>query len=1118
MMKKNVVLLETINSTGSGILYPCKYNGKNKEKHASYYIIFTNRHVLKDIEGNIAPGQSVKELINLQAYDDTGSIIEKNDILDILAFHPEWKYDKREDVAALLVAIRDNIVITLETSIFRDTLVNREILYMEGYPGILLDDKVSQKIQLQGIAKSVFPESRKMGVFQITDDYHWYNNLQDRDLFRGMSGGTIYLEYAGKILLLGMNQSVSIVNDGQNPFKLVYYLRMEYILECLREEGCILFRRTGETEYQLEWVYGMGDEIREYINKPSFLLIGGSGAGKSSFAKDFAYHGDKLLATNDGQTTRTNVVYEYSIFCDEPKAIVIFMNQEEFCYRMSELQGAVPALRLIREIFQLSEDVVKSDMLFLENCFYLIQMLQRNSTEVKQLLEDVEEYLDVKKRGENVEPKKLIRLYEKLLEILVKYIPVSMVKYICDKKWLDDCRKQYQESYEKQYYLEIEQHEQWRKKFEEILIREDILGVYDTLKFGDILLEYFEGKIKFHKYQEKCLKYLKINKDYFNIKSEREVMIKLRGQLNDFRVEYLKELFYTEGFFNIEEFKFLKMIKKQNGNLWNEIEIEVFPYEKKETNEEGHTKVHDIDIWEGTQNAYKEVYKRIKEAIREEYGLGGSELKRVFNLIKMDEREKKQLQLCLQVSAGKSLTGMIRSIKIEDMISNEYAMLFSELKIAKIKMIDTYGLDHIEGKKSVEDTLYYHVYHITEDEKIKFKDISVLYIKKLDAGRPDELRVVLPCVRKVIPQAAVYCVFTGIDIFYKTPEEVRNIQWRNVNDEKVPKSVRYILSERGRDEITDNVVGENGIKRNMYLVLRNNLVPYCGKKEKIQKEYYFYRNNETYVRRLLVSIVMKEYSSLEIVDIKLFEDPENQMIHEIEQFILEVFKRASVNVKDVHWNTIRANVKSIKNIRKLGAWTTYRYQWNQRFHEAYSFVIARDGEQMARKFEGSTDAIEAALRNVEDSYLGTADNLCMLDIQEKNQFRELMEQMYDSNNYNYKYNPYKLSKEEFDRIMSNNTLRKEFFADVFDFAKGIRNNENLLKKFAKEFISQLIAQIESDNEIKAENIIHLNASFAETVKMLKTEFIEKYKWDDGEEDDRADRNFKEVLKAYITRL
>ena len=39
---------------------------------------------------------------------------------------------------------------------------------------------------------------------------------------------------------------------------------------------------------------------------------------------------------------------------------------------------------------------------------------------------------------------------------------------------------------------------------------------------------------------------------------------------------------------------------------------------------------------------------------------------------------------------------MVDSVTISDSISNEYAFIFDDLKIDKLKMIDTYGLDHAD--------------------------------------------------------------------------------------------------------------------------------------------------------------------------------------------------------------------------------------------------------------------------------------------------------------------------------------------------------------------------------------------------------------------------------------
>ncbi len=98
---------------------------------------------------------------------------------------------------------------SIENQILAENLKNRDTLYMEGYPVVMIEDSVSQKIQLEGVSKDIFPQNNKMGIYQITDDYHWYNNKKDLKLMEGFSGSPVYIEKGEKFYLVGMNQSVS---------------------------------------------------------------------------------------------------------------------------------------------------------------------------------------------------------------------------------------------------------------------------------------------------------------------------------------------------------------------------------------------------------------------------------------------------------------------------------------------------------------------------------------------------------------------------------------------------------------------------------------------------------------------------------------------------------------------------------------------------------------------------------------------------------------------------------------------------------------------------------------------------------------------------------------------
>lgn len=96
------------------------------------------------------------------------------------------------------------------------------------------------------------------------------------------------------------------------------------------------------------------------------------------------------------------------------------------------------------------------------------------------------------------------------------------------------------------------------------------------------------------------------------------------------------------------------------------------------------------------------------------------------------------------------------------MVSDEYAAILKDLHIGTLQFIDTCGLDHTGAadQQELKDRLYEACYYYNERGRIKLEDISVFYLKKLDSGKPDELRQILPSVREVFPAAPVYCMFT----------------------------------------------------------------------------------------------------------------------------------------------------------------------------------------------------------------------------------------------------------------------------------------------------------------------------------------------------------------------
>lgn len=751
---------------------------------------------------------------------------------------------------------------------------------------------------------------------------------------------------------------------------------------------------------------------------------------------------------------------------------------------MLKIVGTKPALLVMQQAFGLLPESIKDENAFLENIYRLLEKIRekekqnRFSHVFSQIRDMLQGRLDNKDR---------IKCYEEILDILIGRIPLGFVKYIIDSNWIEENRKQ---------YLEISslRGTRWEHIFE-------IVKAYYT----DISSDRFE------KYQKSMLAVLK---SYCNeVKAVNTILERLNN--GEFQQQYVDALLSCEGFFDIKEFSFLLSKESIYSQLLSE-NNRLFLREERVVHE-GRTDIRDIGFYYGIEELYKRVHELLIKEIRKKYPVTNGKLS--LQLCHMNESDRKLLQKCLQVTADGSLTGMISSVRIQDMISNEYAMVMREIGIQKIRMIDTYGLDHVDirSKAMLKDNLYDNIYRYEKDEGVKFKDISVVYVKKLDSGKPDELRTVIPCVREVLPTAPLYCVFSGIDIFYRTPEEIKSICWKKADDEKVPKAVRYILSEKGKQELQLPMASkEDHTEENMYLVLKNNLIPYCGKKTLVRNNFYYYENNVKNIHKLLASIAMKEYSSLEIVDISPIKEQKEEVIRRTEGIIKAIFEEASLQAYHFRYNTMNADIRSFKKYAMMGYSGTYRHQLNQLFHEAYSKVIAREGISLAELFEPSEAALKAALKNMEDKFLGDGENLWKVKPSKgKNRFRITLEKMYE----NYEYNPFKNSFTEED--LGEKQKRNAIFNDIFNFSKGLEDKE-ILNAFAKAFVECMEEQIVEDNKTKSYYLVKMDESFTDSLIKLKNEFMEKYATGSPEEnqldcqDAAATEKFKRMMQYYFS--
>lgn len=253
-INQNIVRIRTGTQMGSGILYPCE-----KEKvhdYKKHFIILTNKHVVEDLF-DMTDKSCIKKIIEFDIYDESGELVDMGLISDIEIFNDKLLIsdNQDEDIAAIIISFEVEIKIDLEVKlIWNDKNLNT--IYIEGFPRVLYNNEISSKIQLQGKYKKIFPENKKIGIFKIIDDYHWYSNFKDLRLFQGFSGGPVYSIDKNLHFIVGLNQSILNIDDGENPFKLLYYYKIKYVLEYLREKGCIIFIRNEDDSASIRWIYG----------------------------------------------------------------------------------------------------------------------------------------------------------------------------------------------------------------------------------------------------------------------------------------------------------------------------------------------------------------------------------------------------------------------------------------------------------------------------------------------------------------------------------------------------------------------------------------------------------------------------------------------------------------------------------------------------------------------------------------------------------------------------------------------------------------------------------------------------------------------------------------------
>lgn len=1106
-MKSNIVLLGTYLSRATGIMYPCSYD---KADGNQAFIVFTCSHLFDELEKLPEDGKDVKKFLNIQIFDDDGNIIDESEIKELKYHIPRLEGERFCDVAALLILIEPYKRISLETKIFNGELENRTTVYVEGYPVVMLDDEINQKVQLMGLSKQMFPDREEVGMYQIEDEYHWYNNFMDKKVLEGFSGSPVFVNTKNGAEIVGMNESVVNIENGENPFKIVYYLKFQHMLNVLRKSGCIFFSPLRNGSVQIDWVLNLKDELKDNKKKSlTLLMLGDSGAGKSSFARTFSYHSKYLMTTGGGQTTRTNIAYRFKLLSDNNKVVIHFLPEDGFVERMKNRNRVKCWNIFFREITELkSISIDDAENTFLSYAYKLLSIQNRHDKEVLEYL------LESGKDDEYT--KDITNIYNNIIMSFITCFEIEKFPIILDREKIENMYHQYKTRVTGSKSHSTE--EALRKVM-------DDSNVANSDPLYSILGAVFTQSIKVFNWDNY---YTKINDkfkpDWNTIGLKNREFIKGQIYSDEFLEKFITNLLNIEGYFALSEFDLDAteiLINVKN-------ELEKIRREKEEKRKEQLLDLEKFDIQthidEISETIYKITYKIVMESIYNEYKIICSREKEdvsteinqqeqhliSFELNKMTPYETNMLTKCLRVINNKSYTGMVKSVEIEDEISDAYALILKRMNIKSITLLDTCGLNHVEN----DETSLVKVRNIItqyRDAGVIFEEAAVLYFKKLDAGRPDELRNIIPVIVRALPKAPMYCVFTGTDIFYgRNANRMLNVQWEKEKEEELPKPVRFVKNQ-DYESILERVGMRSVRKRHFGLVLKNNLIAFCGDKELVEKDIDVFISNVNNVRKLLASIAFNEYASLNMVNQKdieyALEKRENKPI--IEGLLKSIFECASVkNWKAIHHAVAKANYVRIhnKNRNEMGYEGVNRYRWSQLFHDAYDDIVINDSSNFLNIFgEKESMIVESALFRMADKYFLGEDNMLFMKRLPnhviKNRFRLTLEKMYDTYENGrkiYTHNPYTNDDEENDVEFKdvNKEDAQEYLEDVLDFEKGLKD-EIIMKEFCECFCEALLKQIEDDNKSKPNALININDDLRKAIDDLEISFRNKF----GEEYD-----------------
>lgn len=998
-------MIKTADSIGSGVIFPCQAGREGYEKRYdkndlnkyNFYCIITNAHVVKHFI-------SGKSSIRISAYDENNERIEICEE-DIVEHHIE---PDSIDIFAMLVRISSQHRIKINNKI---CMLNWESdgqqIYSKGFPGILQSGYDLIPITVTGTNQISYKLKQGIYTYRVNEDFHYYNGYSDEYFYGGLSGGPVLIIKGNETVLVGLNMYIEANMEGDNPYKLVNYISIKRIIDFLRMSGCIIFDiENGAMSLiwiKFKYIDKSDDEIHLDLSvDKAFLVLGSSGAGKSSFVNGLCKNTSDLFINGDGQTTRMDVRYFLNLYKCSPRIEINFYEEKQYVLERYKNTVSDVVKIIFDKRYGIDIDdirIIQTDYLR-EHIRYMEKIIGCDSKGITGKSSNDERYRIYRIN-------EICNSYDKqvddVLYVSWGYFLFLQLLFFCQHK--EEPLNTEQISYifdQKKRNLELVciknliKDGKWKEDANNEKLYNSLKEKTISLKADQINLDDdgVEGYIEYIKrekqrndrasekeYGKDILQALKGQNGYFDF-SEYAYLFGLGDSDEDFIhwIDGLRQKIYEckeaevngrpeRDAANDEEKKIVVESEKIATWIENSIESEL-----------GNSVVDDECEWCFLNKIWTIIYREIWKKIDEKFNGKCNKKRTVSGLLNMDREKLEFVNSCITVYKKRSLSSLVDSIDIYDFIADEYASVFYKNRVEKLLLIDTCGLDHVGKDRNIGSTLRKKTnkYSIVKING-KFYLNGIFYVKKLDSGHPTEIQDILTYVVDET-NLAFYCIFNGSDIYEMTngffPE---NKDWHLENDdEQYPKAFRYVKEEMNSNQIFMYCKAGKYRKKRVFDVMSKNIITFCSNDQmSIVDKSKYKKNNLDGINTLLMSITCDELNFANYSELNEDQYKEKLSAHkkELERFIGIWFDYASMkNWNKNNYSTLRANIERISAYSRkesepeVGHCGIYDLRWSSLFRLAFIKVLNQYSAVFTSELKEFSEITEKQLRSLYIDY------------------------------------------------------------------------------------------------------------------------------------------------------